>query len=94
MGSSRTRKITSAPVDTPEARWESLDKFLQNTPSLKPIRARLAVLLDQVRDLGDDGLADAIDETGNELRAEMLDKVVVWAFELGRLAGRRESHRS
>jgi len=82
--------LTTEAARTPDARWEALDKFLGGTPSLKPLRARLAELLEEVRSLGDYGLAEEIEEVGNELRAEMLDRAIVWAFELGRLAGRRE----
>jgi hypothetical protein len=76
-----------------EGRWETLDKFLQATPSLRPIRARFAELLDEVRAMGDYGLAEEIEAVGHELRTEMLDRAILWAFELGRLAGRREARR-
>jgi len=83
-------RLNTEAVGNPDARWAALDKFLVEIPSLEPLRARLAELLDEVRSLGDYGLAEEIEEVGNELRGEMLDRVIVWAFELGRLAGRRE----
>lgn len=76
-------ELTSTSVRDPDARWAVIDHVLTAAPMVGPLRCKVAALLDQVRELGDFGLAEEIEEAGNELRAEMLDAVVVWAFEQG-----------
>jgi len=78
----------------PDARWMIIDEFLRMTAELRPIRARLAKLLEELRGIADYGLAEQIEETVNELGGEQLDRAVKWAFEQGRVAGRREARMS
>lgn len=87
---SRTIRLSYKTACDPDTRWEAIDQVLRRTPKLKRLRLNLARLLDEVRGIVDCGLAEQIEAAGNELRAQIIDVVVVWAFCDGLKAGRRD----
>ena len=82
-------KLTYAVACDDDACFEAIDEFLRSVPELKPLRAKLSELGDELRRIADYGLAERIEEAGNELRAGMLNAVVIWAFDQGLKEGQR-----
>jgi hypothetical protein len=90
---SRSRRdypsLTREIVDSPNARWMAVNEFLRACRQLRPLRTKLALLTERAR-LDAEVTAKVIDEleeAGTDLRAEMLDQVVRWAFDQGYRAG-------
>lgn len=84
----RTPRLTYLSAIDPTTCWEAINAFLRSVATLKPLRLKLAELLDELRE-ADYGLAEEIEETGTELRAEMLDAIAIWAFDCGLAEGQR-----
>lgn len=85
----RTPRLTYLSAIDPDACWTATDAFLRSVPALKPLRRKVAKLIDELREIADYGLAERIDSANNELCAEILAATVVWAFDCGLAEGQR-----
>jgi len=82
-------KLTYETAVDSEKCWLVIDKFIKTLPSVKPLRAKLTELLNQVRERGGADLAEQIDEVNNELRADLLEHAVLFGFDQGLKEGQR-----
>ena len=82
-------KLTYAVACDDDACWAVIDEFLQSVPELLPLRAKLSNLVEEVRETVDYGLAERLEETGNELRAAILEAITIWSFDCGFAEGQK-----